>query len=167
LAATPERKVEIQRPKKGKPTPTQSNPGNRETTNNFKALEKEGESENPSKETQAEEEKYGQVADIGGTPKTTEEMEKPVSPPGNEEAQGIEEGEISLGNESEGASEAWDTPKKPGRGRKSKKVERDQETYKEVLKGAQPTIKQMIGVRQTKKLAKASQGGHSPPQSKQ
>jgi hypothetical protein len=94
-------------------------------------------------------------------------MEKPVSPPGNEEAQGIEEGEILSRNESEGASEAWDTPKKPGRGRKSKKAERDQETYKDVLKGSQPTIKQMIGVRQTRKLAKASQGGHSPPQSKQ
>jgi hypothetical protein len=93
-------------------------------------------------------------------------MEKPVSPPGNEEAQGIEEGEISSGNELEGASESWDTPKKPRRDRKTKKVERDQETYKDVLKGAQPTIKQMIRVRQTRKLTKASQGGHSPPQSK-
>jgi hypothetical protein len=94
-------------------------------------------------------------------------MEKLVSPPGNEEAQGIKEGEISSRNESEGASEAWDTPKKPRRGKKSKKAERDQETYKDVLKGAHPTIKQMIGVRKTRKLAKASQGGHSPPQSKQ
>jgi hypothetical protein len=32
--------------------PTQDNPGNRETANSFKALGKEGESENPSKETQ-------------------------------------------------------------------------------------------------------------------
>jgi hypothetical protein len=93
-------------PRRENPALTQSNPGNREMENSFKALEKEGESENPSKETQAGEEKDGQVPDTGGTPKITEEMEKLVSPPGNEESQGIEEGEISSGNESEGASEA-------------------------------------------------------------
>jgi hypothetical protein len=76
-------------PRRENPAPTQSNPGNRETTNSFKALEREGELKNPSKETQAEEEKDGQVPDTGGTPKTIEEMEKPISPPGNEEAQGI------------------------------------------------------------------------------
>ena len=63
------------------------------------------------------------------------------SPPRIGETQDEEEGEISSGNESEGASETWASPKKPGRGRKSKKVKRDQETYKDVLKCAQPTIK--------------------------
>jgi hypothetical protein len=81
--------------------------------------------------------------------------------------QGHEEGEISSGSETEGTSEAWDTPKRPGRGRKSKKAEREKETYKNILKGAQPNLKQIIDVRQTRKQAKASQGGHSPPQSNQ
>ena len=76
----------------------------------------------------------------------------------------IEEGEISTGSDSKGASEAWATPQKKGRGRKTKKEERDQETYKDVLKGSQPTIKQLISVRHTRKQAKASQGGHSSPQ---
>ena len=85
------------------------------------------------------------------------------SPPRIGETQGEEEWEISSGSKLEGASETWASPKKPGRGRKSKKVERDQETYKDFLKGTQPTIKQLISGRQTRKLFKASQGGHSPP----
>jgi hypothetical protein len=154
-------------PRRENPAPAQDNPGNREMTNSFKALGNGGETVDPSKATQDEEERGDQIPETGGTQKTTEEVEKPISPPRNGAAQGIEEGEISSGNDSEGASEAWDTPKKPGRGRKSKKAERDQETYKDVLKGAQPTIKQLIRVRKTRKLAKASQGGHSPPQSNQ
>jgi hypothetical protein len=37
--------------RKENPAPTQSDPGNREMENSFKALEKEGESKNPGKET--------------------------------------------------------------------------------------------------------------------
>ena len=94
----------------------------------------------------------------------TEEEEKKKSPQRMEAIQGIEEGEISSGSDSEGASEAWATPKKIGRGRKTKKIERYQETYKYVLKGSQPTIKQLISVRHTRKQSKASQGGRSSPQ---
>jgi hypothetical protein len=154
-------------PRRENPAPDQGNPGNIETTNSFKALGNEGETADPSNAAQGEEERGNQIPETGGTQKAAEGVEKPISPPRNGADQGTEEGEISSGNESEGASEAWDTPKKPGRGRKSKKAERDQETYKDVLKGAQPTIKQLIGVRQTRKLTKASQGGHSPPQSNQ
>jgi len=70
--------------------------------------------------------------------------------------QDIEEGEISTGSDSEGASEAWATQKKKGRGGKTKKEERDEETYKDVLKGSQPTIKHLISIRHTRKQAKAS-----------
>jgi hypothetical protein len=154
-------------PRRDNPTPDQGNPGNIETTNSFKSLGNEGETADPSNIGQGEEERGDQIPETGGTPKAAEGVEKPISPPRNGVDQGIEEGEISSGNETEGTSEAWDTPKRPGRGRKSKKAERDQETYKDVLKGAQPTIKQLIGVRQTRKLTKASQGGHSPPQNNQ
>jgi hypothetical protein len=58
-----------------------------------------------------------------------------------EGSQGIEEGEILIGSDSEGTNEAWATPKKIGIGRKTKKKERDQETYKDVLRGSHPTIK--------------------------
>jgi hypothetical protein len=155
-------------PRSEKPAPTQDkNPGNKETTNNFMALGTGGEMEDPCKDAQEEEERGTQTPEDGETQKITEGVEKNKSPPRNGATQGTEDGEISSGNDSEGASEAWDTPKKPGRGRKSKKAERDQETYKDILKGAQPTIKQLIGVRQTRKLTKASQGGHSPPQGNQ
>ena len=127
------------------------------------APETGGEIEEPSKDTQGEETRGSQTPEDKDTQKTTEEEKKNKSPQRIGVTQGTKEGDISSGSDSEGASEAWATPKKPGRGRKFKKEERDQETYKDILKGAQPTIKQLIGVRQTRKLTKASQGGHSPP----
>jgi hypothetical protein len=154
-------------PRSEKSAPTQDkNPGSKETVNSFNtlALETGGETEEPSKDAQGEATRGTQTPEDRETQKTTEEEEQNKSPQRIGVTQGTEEGEISSGSDSEGASEAWATPKKPGRGRKSKKAERDQETYKDVLKGAQPTIKQLISVRQTRKLSKASQGGHSPPQ---
>jgi hypothetical protein len=52
-----------------------------------------------------------------------------------------EEGEVSSDSDYEGASNTILTPKKTCRGRKSKKEERDQETYRDVLSGSQPTIR--------------------------
>jgi hypothetical protein len=150
-------------PRRDNPTPDQGNPGNLETIKKFKAQENEGEMVDPSNTGQGEEGRGKQIPETRGTSKAAEGTEKPNSPPRIEADQSIEEGEISSRNETYGMSEAWDTPKRPRRGRKSKKVERDQETYKDVLKGAQPTIKKLIGVRQTRKLTKASEGGHSPP----
>ena len=75
------------------------------------------------------------------THSSTEEEEKFKSPPRKDARPNIEEGEVSSDSEYEGASDALATPKKIGRGRKSKKEERDKETYKYVLKGSQPTIK--------------------------
>jgi hypothetical protein len=163
-------------PRRDNPTPTQSNPGIQGTTNSFKELGNEGEAP-PSRNTgQGEEGRDTQNLEAEGTSKATEGAENggiqgteegEIPPPRNGMAQGNEEGEISSGSETEGTSEAWDTPKRTGRGRKSKKAEREKETYKNILKGAQPTLKQIIDVRQTRKQAKASQGGHSPSQSNQ
>jgi hypothetical protein len=76
----------------------------------------------------------------------------------------VEEGEVSSDSDSEGASDTIITPIKIGRGRKSKKEEREKETYKDVLSGSQPTIRQLINVRQTRKHSRAPQGAHiSPP----
>ena len=68
-------------------------------------------------------------------------------PPRKDTRLDIEEGEVSSDSDYEGASDALATQKKTGRGRKSKKEERDKETYKDVLKGFQPTIRQLINVR--------------------
>ena len=78
-----------------------------------------------------------------------------------------EEGEISTGSSSEEDSSNELTPKKPRRGRKTKIAEREKETYKDVLNGSQPTIKQLINVRQTSKKSKAFQGGHKSPSGNQ
>jgi hypothetical protein len=77
-------------------------------------------------------------------------------------SQNIEEGEISLSSDSEEANEDWATPKKKGRGQKSKIAERNQEAHKAVLNGSQPTIPNVF--HKTRKQAKASQGGQPPPQ---
>jgi hypothetical protein len=53
----------------------------------------------------------------------------------------VESGEVSPDSDYEGASDSIVTPKKAGRGRKSKKEERENETYKDVLSGSQPTIR--------------------------
>jgi hypothetical protein len=137
----------------------------RKKENNFSILARGtgDETTEPSKDAQVEETRGNQTPEDRGNQLMTEEEEQNKSPQRMEASQGTEEGEISSGSDSEGASEAWATPKKTGRGRKTKKAERDQETYKDVLKGSQPTIKQLISVRQTRKLSKASQGGHSSP----
>jgi hypothetical protein len=96
-------------PRRENPTPDQGNPGNIEMTNSFKALGNEGEMTDPSNAAQGEEERGDQILETGGTQKAAEGVEKPISPPRNGADQGTEEGEISSGNESEGASEAWDT----------------------------------------------------------
>jgi hypothetical protein len=72
----------------------------------------------------------------------------------------VEEGEVSSDSDNEGASDTIITPIKTGRGRKSKKEEREKETYKDVLSGLQPTIRQLINVRQTRKHSRAPQGAH-------
>jgi hypothetical protein len=71
--------------------------------------------------------------------------------------------EVSTDSDSTDASGSIVTPKKAGRGRKSKKEEREKETYKDVLNGSQQTIKQMIIVRTTRKHAKAHKGANTPP----
>jgi hypothetical protein len=79
----------------------------------------------------------------------------------------MEEGEIHTGSSSEEDSSIELTPKKLRRGRKSKIVEREKETYKDVLNGSQPTLKQLINVRQTRKKSKAFQEGQNSPSGNQ
>ena len=71
---------------------------------------------------------------------------------------------MSTDSDSTGTSGSIVTPKKVGRGRKSKKEEREKETYKYVLSGSQPKIRQLINVRTTRKQAKAHKGANTPPQ---
>jgi hypothetical protein len=89
----------------------------------------------------------------GNSPQGTREAPRPE----REEEQGkniigkntgleTEEGEVSSERDYEGARNIILTPKKYGRGRKSKKEERDQKTYRDVLSGSQPTIRQLISV---------------------
>jgi hypothetical protein len=78
-----------------------------------------------------------------------------------------EESEIHLESNSEDASNIELTPKKQRRGRKSKIEEREKETYKDVLNGSQPTLKQVIKVIQTRKKSKAFQEGHQSPSGNQ
>jgi hypothetical protein len=137
----------------------------KETENSFRILAKgmEEREQDPNKEVQEGEKEDQNPEDKGNKP-TEEEGTQNNSPQKQDDSQNIEEGEISIGSESEEANEVWATPKKKGRGRKSKNAERNQEAYKDVLNGLQPTIQQMMIVRQTRKQAKASQGGHPSPQ---
>jgi hypothetical protein len=160
-------------PRRDNPTSAPSNPRIQHTTNSFKELGNEGEAMPSSSTGQDEEGRKAQNQEVEGTSKASEGVEiggtqgtkeGEIPPSRNEVEQGNEEGEISSWNETEGTSEAWDTPKRPSRGRKSRKAEREKEMYKNILQGAQPTLKQVIEVRQTRKQAKAFQGGHSPPQ---
>ena len=75
----------------------------------------------------------------------------------------MKEGQVSSDNDSEGASDTIITPIKIGRGRKSKKEEREKETYNYVLSGLHPKIRKMINVRQTRKHSRAPQGAHISP----
>jgi hypothetical protein len=135
-----------------------------ETENSFRILAKETEerAQDPNKEVQEGGKKDQNPEDKGNKP-TEEAGTQNNSPQKQDDSQNIEEGEISIGSESDEANEVWATPKKKGRGRKSKNVERNQEAYKDVLNGSQPTIKQAMTVHNTRKQAKASQGGHPPP----
>jgi hypothetical protein len=160
-------KPKVKGPLNEKTTPPQTKIlGTKETENSFSILAKEVDEEepDPSKDVQEEGEKGNQNPEDKGNPIAEEEGAQDNSPQRLEGSQNIEEGKISIASDSEDASEAWATPKKTGRGRKTKKAERDQETYKDVLKGSQPTIKQLINVRHMRKEAKASQGGHPSPQ---
>jgi hypothetical protein len=53
----------------------------------------------------------------------------------------VEEGEVSSNCNSEEGSDTDITPKNPSRGRKTKKFEREKETYRDILSGSQPTIR--------------------------
>jgi hypothetical protein len=75
----------------------------------------------------------------------------------------VEEGEVSSDCNSEEESDTDITPKKTSRGRKTKKAEREKETYRYVLSGSQPTIRQLISVKQTQKQSRAPQGAHNSP----
>jgi hypothetical protein len=104
---------------------------------------------------------------------TPEAREEPI--PEREKEQGqttkgtnidpeVEEGEVSSDNNNEGASDTIITPIKTGRGRKSKKEEREKETYKDILSGSKPTIIQLINVRKIRKHSRPPQGAQiSPP----
>jgi hypothetical protein len=140
------------------------------TENNFRMLD-QGHAEKTTGEAPQEvpiaEEPHGK-----STPETRE-----MSVPEREEEQGktaagkdigpdVEEGEVSSDSDYEGTSDTIVTPKKIGRGRKSKKEEREKETYKDVLSGSQPTIRQLINVRQTRKHSRVPQGAHTSPPGK-
>jgi hypothetical protein len=145
--------------------PNANSSGTKETENSFSIMAKEVEEGEPSPSKEAQEgAKRDQNSEEKGNHPAEEEGVQTNSPQRPEGSQNIEEGEISIGSDSDEANEVWVTPKKTGRGRKTKKAERDQETYKDVLNGSQPTIKQLISVRHTRKQAKASQGGHPSPQ---
>ena len=73
-------------------------------------------------------------------------------------------GEVSIDSDSTDANGSIARPKKAGRGRKSKKEEREKENYIEVLNGSHKTIRQLINVRETRRQAKAHQGANTPPQ---
>jgi hypothetical protein len=175
-----------QQPRKGKAKtnslrkeqapPVQSTQETQRNKNSFKELGTEGESA-PSITTEQGGEGRGiQSKGAEGTSNDSGSKEKGGTQ-GNEEQesqpqrieadQGTEEGEISSGTETEETSEAWDTPKRPGRGRKTKKVTREKETNKEILNGAQPTLEQIYDGRKTRKQAKGVQGGRPPLQNSQ
>jgi hypothetical protein len=105
-----------------------------------------------------------ELVEISSQEKEKDQAQDPREPG---KALATEEGEISTGSSSEEDSSNELTPKKPRRGRKSKIAEREKETYKDVLNGSQPTIKQLINVRQTRKKSKAFQGGHNSPSGNQ
>jgi hypothetical protein len=73
--------------------------------------------------------------------------EQRPSSKGNGQELEVEEGEVYSDNSTEEDSGTDITPKKPNRGRKTKKMERKKETYKDILNGSQPTIKQLISIR--------------------
>jgi hypothetical protein len=87
--------------------------------NSFRILAKEAEEreQDPSKEVQ-EGGKEGQNPEDKGNKPTEAEGTQNNSPEKQEGSQNIEEGEISIGRDSDEANEVWANPKKTGRGQK-------------------------------------------------
>jgi hypothetical protein len=102
------------------------------------------------------------LEDKGNTP-IEEDGTQSNPPQQQDDHQNAEDGEIQIGSDSEEVNEIWTSPKKKGRGRKSKIDERNQEAHNAVLNGSQSTIKSTFTGHQTRKQIKASQGGHPPP----
>jgi hypothetical protein len=159
-------------PRNEKTTPTQPmDPGNKSNTraeNTFRILARElvekTIEENTHEESPTEEARENPTPEVRESHSSVEEEEKRKSIPIKDTRKNIEEGEVSSNSGYKGASDSLATPKKIGRGKKSKKEERDKETYKNVLKGSQPTFKQLINVRKTRKHSKASQDGQASRQ---
>lgn len=110
-------------------------------------------------------EKQGKTNEAESSIPTAEEGQRGND--GNEE-------HISLASDSEGDSEERDsesdnslaTPIKMTRGWKSKKKQREEETYKDVLQGSQKTLKSMMNTRSGRKSNKAPMGASPPHKSK-
>jgi hypothetical protein len=98
-----------------------------------------------------------------GKSTTEEEGEQSNPSQKQDDRQNVEEGEIQSESETEEANDQRISPKKKGRGRKSKIEERNQETHKAVLDGSQTTLKTAYSGHQTRKQLKASQGGPPNP----
>jgi hypothetical protein len=101
------------------------------------------------------------------------EPEKIIDQPPSKEAKKekeVEEEHISLDSDLGGledrgteSSSSQATPIKPTRGWKSKKKEREEKTYRDVLQGSQQTLKGMINTRSTKKKGSTPKGATPPP----
>jgi hypothetical protein len=115
------------RTERGNPNQTKDrgNHSDKGEENSFRILGQENseekEEENGREEIQTEETNGNQALEVGGNQGPTEEEEQRNSSPTKEASPDIEEGEVSSESEDEGASDARVTPKKTGRGRKSKK----------------------------------------------
>jgi len=103
------------------------------------AIEKVG--ENPQEDLSAEDMQGNSPQGTREVPAPKPEEEQGKNTAGKNIGLETEEGEVSYESDYEGESNIILTPKKSGRGRKSKNEERDQEIYKDVLSGSQPTIR--------------------------
>jgi hypothetical protein len=98
----------------------------------------------------------------------------PEAPIGSSKEKETEEEHFSLASESEEDSDEEEsstrssqiTPKKATRGRKSKKKEREEKTYLDVLQGSQKTLKGMVNTRNTRKQGRALKGANASQPSK-
>jgi hypothetical protein len=118
--------------------------------------------QDPNEATPEEGKEDQHSKDKGNT--SIEEDGTQSNPPQQQDGlQNAEDGEIQVGSDSEEVNEIWISPKKKGRGRKSKIDERNQEAHNAVLNGSQSTIKSTFTGHQTRKQIKASQGGLPPP----
>jgi len=131
--------------------------------NNFRILDQntEGSVQEPHRAIPEEGKEDQQSKDKGISP--IEEEGEQSNPPQHQDIRSnAEEGEIQLESEPEEANDSWVSPKKRGRGRKSKIDERNQEAQKAVLNGSQSTLKAAFPGIPTRKQIKASQGGPPP-----